>query len=160
MRDSYVGAKVIWERGEDNPPVGEIIQRNPDTGEVSFVWQLGWENLAEDVDGIILCGGPTKSPIFLENLKSRFGGARIIPTSELIPREIPDAELTAISAGACFTFTGDYRPMYVNRLPVRITLEDLQTGAKVSYEPYEHFSSSSRQLFDDFVSRGILVGKS
>ena len=156
MRDSYIVAKVIWERGEDNPPVGDIIQRNLDTGEVSFVWQLGWENLADDVDGIILCGGPTKSPIFLENLKSRFGGTRIIPTSELIPPEVPDPELTAISAGACFTFTGDYRPMYVNRLPVRITLEDLQTGAKVSYEPYEHFSSLSRQLFDDFVSREAL----
>ena len=156
MRDSYVTAKVIWGRGEDNPPVGDIIQRNPTTGEVKFVWQLGWENLDEDVDGIILCGGPTKSPVFLENLKSRFGGSRIIPTSELIPPEIPDPVLTAISAGACFTVTGDYRPMYVNRLPVRIALKDLQTGEEVSYEPYEHFSSSPRQPFNDFVSRESL----
>ena len=159
MRDSYVGAKVLWGRSEDSPPIGEIIERNLDTGEVSFVWQLGWENLAADVDGIILCGGPTKSPIFLENLKSRFGGTKIIPTSELIPSEIPDPELTAISAGGCYVSTGKYIPLYVNRLPVRITLEDLQTGAKVGYEPYEHFTESSRRPFDAFLSRDFLQEK-
>ena len=156
MRDSYVGAKVLWGRGDDAPPVGEIIQRNPDTGEVSFVWQLGWENLAADVDKIILCGGPTKSPIFLENLKARFGATRIISTSELIPPEIPDPELTAISAGACYASTGEYIPLYVNRLPVQITLEDLHTGAKVEYQPYEHFTESSKKPFNAFLSQDFL----
>ncbi len=155
MRDSYVGSKFIWGRGENSPPVGEIIQRNPESGEVSFIWQLGWENLAEDVDKIILCGGPTKSPIFWENLTARFGDTHITRTSELIPPEIPDPELTAISAGACYAATG-YIPVYVNRLPVRITLEDLQTGETVRYEPFDHFTDSPQRPFDIFVSKDAL----
>lgn len=178
MRDSYVAAKVIWGREEDAPPVGEIIQEKANTGEVEFIWQLGWENLAKDVDGIILCGGPTTPlnpatpdisgtpdpttipSILQKNLEARFGGeTRIIPTRELFPEKevrLPYPELTAISAGACCASTGKYIPMYVNRLPVRITLEDLQTGEKVEYEPYEHFINSPRRPFDAFVSQDFL----
>ena len=153
LRDSYISAKCIWDRYEDSPPGGgEVIGHNPVTGEVKFVWELGWKNIAEDIDGIILCGGPTKSPVFLENLKSRFAGTKIISTSELIPPTISEPELTAISAGACYTVNGAYIPLYVNRLPVRITLEDTQTGQAVHYEPYEHLAPSARNPFDLFVS--------
>lgn len=153
LRDAYTSAKCIWDRYADSPPGGgEIIGHSPATGEVKFVWELGWDNIAEDIDGIILCGGPTKSPVFLENLKSRFAGTRIISTSELIPQTISEPELTAISAGACYTVNGAYIPLYVNRLPVRITLEDRQTGRKVHYEPYEHLAPSARNPFDFFVS--------
>lgn len=155
LRDAYTSAKCIWGRYEDSPRGGsEIIGHNPVTGEVKFVWEMGWDNIAKDLDGIILCGGPTKSAVFPENVKGRFSDARIIPTSELIPEDtdIRNPELTAISAGACCAYEEAYIPLYVNRLPVRITLEDLQTGRKVHYEPYEHLAPSAKNPFDLFLS--------
>ena len=139
-------------------PVGEVFQKNRDSGQVKFVWQLDWDNMVQDLDGIIVSGGPTKlsgdlnkPSVLIENLQRRFGVDRVIPISELLM--IPDPELTAISAGACRAATDEYIPLYVNRLPVRVILEDRQTGATVQYEPYEHLASSSRQLFDNpFVS--------
>ena len=157
MRDTYIGAKVIWSRYIDGPPMGEVIGLQDNAGYVKFVWQLGWKDMTADLDGIILCGGPTKSPVFLDNLKAQFGETQIIPTAELIPSEIPDPELTAISAGACYIARRGYSPLYVNRLPVQITLEDMQTGEKVHYEPYEHLLTSPKHLFDGFVSKNLLA---
>ena len=155
-RATYRDAKAVWKRDDPNAPVGEIVQRNLETGKVKFVWELGWEDMIDDLDRIILCGGPTKSPLFAEALRKRFGDRKIISTSDLIPSEVPDPELTAISVGACYAFNNQYSLLYVNRLPVRITLEDLESGQKVQYEPYEHFSPSSMRSVNDFVSGGSL----
>jgi hypothetical protein len=151
-RAAYRDAKTIWRREDPNAPVGEVIKRNPTTGQVKFVEQLNWDDMTHDLDGIILYGGPTKSPLFSEALRERFGGKKIISAHELIPDEIPDPELTAISAGACYAVGGQYIPLFVNRLPARITLEDLQTGQELRYEPYEHFSSTSRHSYEHFSS--------
>ena len=151
-RAAYRDAKTIWKREDPNAPVGEVIKRNPTTGQVKFVEQLNWDDMTHDLDGIILYGGPTKSPLFSEALRERFGGKKIISAHELIPDEIPDPELTAISAGACYAVGGQYIPLFVNRLPARITLEDLQTGQELRYEPYEHFSSTSRHSLEGFIS--------
>ena len=151
-RAAYRDAKTIWRREDPNAPVGEVIKRNPTTGQVKFVEQLNWDDMTHDLDGIILYGGPTKSPLFSEALRERFGGKKIISAHELIPDEIPDPELTAISAGACYAVGGRYIPLFVNRLPARITLEDLQTGQELRYEPYEHFSSTSRHSYEHFSS--------
>ena len=151
-RAAYRDAKTIWRREDPNAPVGEVIKRNPTTGQVKFVEQLNWDDMTHDLDGIILYGGPTKSPLFSEALRERFGGKKIISAHELIPDEIPDPELTAISAGACYAVGGQYIPLFVNRLPARITLEDLQTGQELRYEPYEHFSSTSRHSLEGFIS--------
>ncbi len=154
--ESYLREHFEWLWERTDVPSGEVIQRNPETRDVKFVWQLNWADMAGDIDGIILCGGPTKSPVFLAEIQNRFGDTRVIPTAELIPPEIPDPELTAISAGACYAYSGEYSPLYVNRLPVRITLEDLQTGEKVHYEPYSPLAPSPRQPFGNFKSRDSL----
>ena len=159
MRDSYRDARIVWHRDDPEAPVGEVARRNTETGEVQFVWELGWVDMAEELDGIILCGGPTKFPLFEEELKRRFGEEKIIPISKLLRGEIPDPELTAISAGACYAADSQYKPLYVNRLPVQIILEDLATGGsegQVSYEPYQHFDPYPRQGYQDFVSEHSL----
>ena len=161
LRDSYISAKTLWKRdgGDDAPPMGEILHKNRDTGEVSFVWQLKWNDLAADVDGIILFGGPTKSPFFKEYLEALFGAGKVILAGDLL-EGVEEAALTGASIGACYSAEADfdqpaereYTPLYLNRLPVRVTLEDLITGAKVQYEPYQHFALSSHRPFGDFVS--------
>ena len=154
-RESDILKDFAWLLERQELPAGEIYQKNPDTNEVKFVWQLDWDDMSQDLKGIILCGGPTKLQDFPKSLKARFGKDKIIPTPEAIP-SIPDPELTAISAGGCYASTGKYLPVYVNRLPVRITLEDLETGEKVHYEPYQHLTSNLGQLYESFVSKESL----
>lgn len=162
LRDAYIGAKTLWKRGEgeDDPLLGEILHRNRETGEVSFVWQLTWDDMAQDVDRIILFGGPTKTPSVKEYLEGRFGVGKVIAAEALLAG-VEEAALTGASVGACYSaesspddtegeYTSEYTPMFVNRLPVRITLEDLKTGAKINYEPYELFNKDDK---DNFVSR-------
>lgn len=170
LRDSYVGAKMLWKRGEgeDDPPVGEIIHKNR-AGEVTFVWQMGWEDLAKDVTGIILVGGTSKSHFvipgaesFKEYLENLFPGTTIISADEF-PRDV-DFAITGASKGACYAAgsgvnpaENGYTPLYVNRLPVRVTLEDRQTGKTVEYKPFDPFTDSPRRPFDAFVSKGVLT---
>ncbi len=141
MRDAYIGAKVLWKRGEGSPPSGEIIERREESGVVRFVWQLMWDDMAQDVHQIILFGGPTRSPYFSQNLASRFGEDKVATAAELLPAltGTPDLELVGISMGACYSYADSYLPLYLSRLPADILLEDRQTGEKVGYEPYEHF---------------------
>ncbi len=142
-RDAYVSAKTLWKRdpSEDIPRVGEVAYLDPATGEVKFVWQLMWDDIARDVDKIILFGGPTRAEYFPRELAKRFGEEKAITVSELLPTLIgtPDLELVGISMGACYSYEDSYDPLRLNRIPARIVLEDLQTGAKVEYEPYQHF---------------------
>lgn len=171
LRDSYVGAKMLWKRseGDDDPPVGETLYKNPDTGEVTFVWQMQWEDLAKDVRGIILVGGTSKSHFdipdvaksFKEYLENRFPETLIISPEE--SQEDADLAITGASKGACYASSSTvspsesgYTPLYVNRIPVCVTLEDLQTGKKVEYKPFDHFIDSPRHPFDAFVSKGVL----
>ena len=163
MRDAYVGAKVLWKRGEgeDDPPVGEILTRNSATGAVRFIWQLMWEDMAGDVDGILLFGGPTESPYFHQHLAERFGAEKIITAAELLPAltGTPDLELVGISIGACYSYEGSYSPLYLNRIPASITLENLQTGDKVEYEPFQNFTQTFKP-FQPFVSEPLEQQKS
>ena len=166
LRASYIGAKTVWKRdGANGHEDLQVSEWNKDTGEVRFIWELAWDDMTADLDAILLCGGPTKSPLFKEALHKRFGGLKVISAAELIP-DIRDPELTAISAGACYQLAkeaasedSDSTPenalAYVNRLPVKITLEDLATGNKVEYPPYLYLSSM-RKPFADFVSDGEL----
>ena len=143
-RDAYVGAKMLWKRdeSEDVPPIGEIATQDKMTGEVRFVWQLMWDDIARDVDKIVLVGGPTKAAYFPRELAKRFGEEKVITATELLPTLIgtPDLELVGISMGACYSYEEPYDPLYLNRIPARIVLQDLQTGAEVRYEPYRHFN--------------------
>ena len=164
LRDAYIGAKNCWKRGnvEYAPPVGEILYRNRDTGAVRFIWQLNWDDLARDVDGIILFGGPTRSQFFRDSLGQLLGPDKIIAAEDLLSG-VGDAAITGASIGACYVageesmLQGDsFTPLYINRLPVRITLEDLSTGQRIDCEPFQHLVSSPSHPFDDFISEEYL----
>lgn len=193
-RDAYIGAKSLWWTRPDEeistpegairyPPVGEVLYerykghspQDRELREVRFVWQLMLSDLVADVDMVILCGGPTKSPLFPEYLAKVLGTDKIVAASDLMP-EIVNPELTGASIGACYSakFSAnhsaeyrEYTPLYVNRLPLQVTLNDLQLGekAKAEYQPFQHFTaprteqgepqeatSGKYEPFADFIS--------
>ena len=154
MRDAYMVAKVVWKRygGEDDPPIGPMLTRS---GPTSFVWELSLDDLARDVDGIILFGGPTKSSYFRQRLSAQFGEQKIKDASELL-HGVSESELVGVSMGACYSYQDSYSPLYVNRLPVRVVLENLQSGDRVEYEPFESFTQPIGR-FDPFVSAPLSV---
>lgn len=192
-RDAYIAAKSVplWTRPRQEiltpegskryPPAGEVFYerykghspQDRELREVSFVWQLMLPDLADDVAKVILFGGPTKCSLFPEYLEKCFGAEKIVAASELMP-SIVDPELTGASVGACYSakFSANYReytPLYVNRLPLQVTLEDLQTGGKAEYHPFQHFTApriewqesgeataKKYEPFADFVSPQIL----
>ena len=131
MREAYISAKVIWKRQEGASPIGDIPSCRLEAIPAAF---------ARDLDGIILTGGPTKSPYFRERLREMFGVDLVVSAEELAPQEVIDPELTALSMGACYMASGQYNPLYVNRLPARVTFQDSGTGKTVEYEPYRHFA--------------------
>ena len=189
FRDAYIGAKSLWwtrpykeeipipEGAIRYPPAGEVLyerykihsSQDREVREVRFVWQLMLPDLVADVAKVILCGGPTKSWFFPEYLAKSFPTEKIVAASDLMPG-IVNPELTGASVGACYSakFSASYReytPLYVNRLPLQITLEDLQTGEKAEYQPFQHFTaprteqgesqevvSGKYEPFADFVS--------
>ena len=168
-REAYIGAKSLWWKRPSEriptsdgylryPPVGDVLFKRykehsgggRELREVGFVWQLMLPDLVTDVDGVILCGGPTKSPLFQEYLEERFGTEKVISASTLMPPDL-NPELTGASLGACYSaiFSVGYReytPLYVNRLPLQVTLEDLQTGEKAEYRPFQHFTAPVKEL--------------
>ena len=152
MREGYREAKVVWKRGDRREPVGEIVRRGKDFGDVRFVEQLDWPDMIDDIDGIILCGGPTKCTIFSSFLGERFGLDKLISFSDLINAEIPDPDLTGVSAGACYSINESHSPLFVNRLPIRVELEDVVTGGILKYETFEYFGRSP----DGFISKQSL----
>ena len=148
-RDAYVGAKMLWKRGEgdDYPSIGDVLYKNQTTGEVEFVWQLPWTGLSADVDDIILFGGPTKSHFFKEYLEKQFKTNKVRLAEEFDPADY-DLAITGASIGACYSLEAnlkpterEHTPLYLHRLPVRVALQDLQTGDKVEYQPYEYLGS-------------------
>ena len=133
MREAYISAKAIWKRGEGSYPVWGTPMCRISSLPKAF---------GLDLDGIILNGGPTKSPYFPERLKELFGTDMILSTRDIVPQEIRDPELTSVSMGACYTSTGGFSPLYVNRLPVRVTLENTLSGETVEYKPFDLLGQS------------------
>ena len=144
--DAYKWAKILWERGEDGPPVGTTALAG-DTQK--HVGQLTWADAAEEdaLKGVILFGGPTKSEYFPRLLADKFGGGKVIPASELLKDYFgPDAdiELTGLCIGACLSAQKSFAPLFVSRVPARIALRDRRTGHEVAYEPYELFGRQEK----------------
>ena len=131
MREAYISAKVLWKRAEGESPIGVVPSLRLGAAPRAF---------RKDLDAIILFGGSTKSAYFRERLEADFGVEKVKMADDLVPPEIPDANLTGLSAGACYLLEESYSPLYVNRLPARVTLEDTETGDRVGYEPYQHFA--------------------
>ena len=132
MREAYISAKVIWKWDDSTPTLGGSSIPSLKLGKMA-------EAFARDLDGIILFGGPTRSELFRQRLGEIFGAEMLKAAEDLIPAEIPDPELTGLSVGACYAYSESSSPLYVRRLPARITLRNTRTGRSVSYEPYQHF---------------------
>ena len=144
MRDAYLSAKaVVWRRGgaPGTGPRDLVLDGDDETGQVRFVWQLGYSDMARDLDGIIMFGGPTRSPFFRQNLARWFGEAKVMLAQDLIGG-VPDPELTGVSMGACYFPTGENFHQVPSRLPYQVALENTLTGRDedaVRYRPHQHF---------------------
>ena len=158
MRDAYISAKsVLWRRDDSGDRPGEmVLRREENTGEVRFIWQLGYEDIKRDIDGIILFGGPTRSPFFSEELGKWFGEDKVIMASDLI-EGVDAPEITGVSMGACYYPSGELFHQVPSRLPYRVSLENTRTGReedKVAYQPHQHFVESF-QPAEQFASRWL-----
>lgn len=160
-RDAYVSAKWMWNR----QGIDELLHQDTDTGEVRFVWQLTYQEMAEEIDNIVLYGGAIRagSGYFIDKLKKVFGGNAKTASEWLADLDIPDAELLGISLGACYFadkshFVDKGFSSFVNRLPVRITLQNLHTGESVRYEPFDNLTQPNKP-FSEFITGALQQGR-
>ena len=133
MRDAYISSRSVV--------FGSVVEENEDTGEVRFVWQRDYSDMARDLDGVIMFGGPTRSPFFKENLSRWFGDTPVMLAGDLIGG-VAEPELTGVSMGACYFPSGDNFHQVPTRLPYQVALENTSTGLeedKVQYLPHQHF---------------------
>ena len=135
MREAYISAKVIWKYDPNAPTLGGSVIPSCRLSDLPSAF-------AKDLNDIILTGGPTKSPFFHAGLSEKFGALKVRAAADLIPSEIPEPELTGISIGACYAAAENPSPLYVRRLPARITLRDASAGTSVEYQPYQHFATN------------------
>ena len=133
MREAYISAKVIWKYDANAPTLGGSVIPSCRLHDLASAF-------AKDLDAIILTGGPTRSPFFRAQLAEKFGAPKVRAAADLIPVEIPEPELTGISIGACYAAAENPAPLYVRRLPARVTLRNAGTGDSVEYQPYQHFA--------------------
>ena len=108
-----------------------------------FVWQLNYTDMDRDLDGVILFGGPTRSPFFENSLRRWFGHEKVMHARDLVAG-VDAPEITGVSMGACYFPTGEHFYDVPSRLPYRVTLENRQSGEKVEYSPYEYFVETFR----------------
>ena len=131
MRLAYITAKTIWKTEGTSPIAADVPSCK--LGQLPTA-------LGKDLNGIILFGGPTRSPVFLRWLQEKFGEDKVICPEDLVRGQVRDPHLTAISAGACYATMGAHNPLYTRRLPIKVTLRNAATGDSVEYTPYEHFA--------------------
>lgn len=142
MRLAYITAKIIWKT--DGSPIAMDVP--------SCRLRMLPEALRRDLDGIILFGGPTRSPVFSQWLREKFGPDKVMLPEDLTRGQIRDPHLTALSAGACYVSAGDYNPLYTSRLPIRVTLRNRMTGESVEYRPYQHFTSDPQEYSTSYFN--------
>ena len=151
MREVYISAKTVWKYDADAPTLGYSVMPSCRLNRMPAA-------LGKDLDAIILCGGPSKSPYIRARMKEFFGDTLVVTAEDLIPSDIPDPELTGLSIGACYAAGENYNPTYIRRLPARISLTDTATGDRQEYQPYRHFSD--RNVFDPevpFISQPLTL---
>ncbi len=106
-------------------------------------WRAAVDEMVEDIDGVLLVGGPTRMDYFTRELGKIFGTEKVITTGELVlaadRRDIGDPELTAISHGAAYLHGDTYTPLMVDRIPVNITLV-VTDGRETAEDAYVAFS--------------------
>ncbi len=122
--DAYKKAKLMWNRPDGSPPYGEMLGSGSE--KTGTVWRLGYEDLACDIDRVLLVGGPTRMPYFTEKLKEVFGDEKVSTVEDLVPIDqginTGDLALTSLSRGACYMYGKQYIPVTVDRVPANITL--------------------------------------
>ena len=125
----------MWNRTEGSPPYGEIISGGT-------VWSLQIEDMARDIDRVLVIGGPTLMPYFPGKLRQVFGDEKIVTSEDIIRRagrtDIPNPTLTALSHGACYMYGEHYMPITVDRVPASITLKVTHGGFTLE-DKYEAF---------------------
>lgn len=144
MRGAYINAKAIWKFDEQLPTLGDSAVPSLRFAKIPAA-------LSQDLDAIILTGGPTLSPYFREQLGSIFGSEQVKVAADLVGEEISDPALTALSIGACYGVAEKRTPLYVRRLPARVTLTETTAGDQVEYAPYQHFTANANPV-GHFVS--------
>ena len=167
LRDSYVSSEAFSALGEsDDEQPGSMILSRPseNTGEVRFAWQLTYDEMGQNLDGLILYGGPTLSPYFPPNLSKWFppdenNRQKVWSARDLI-KIVADPEITGVSLGACYYPSRQNFHEVPSRLPYRIVLKRLTDNAedkpedKVEYQPHQHFVDTF-QPAENFTSRWL-----
>lgn len=135
--EAYRQAKRFWKRPSSAPPVGEILSQEEGVVRRS-VQDLKADDLAADIDRIILIGGSTRIPYIRARLEQLFGRDKVASVAELALAYVRNAELTALAIGSCYSVTGIIHPLYSTRLPVSIDLEIEHVGHRY-HSPYRAF---------------------
>ena len=134
--DTYKRAKLLWNRPEGSPPYGEVLPGGT-------VWSLQIEDMARDIDQVLVIGGPTLMPYFPDRLREVFGDRKVVTAEEVIRgagrTDILDVTLTALSHGSCYMYGERYLPITVDRIPASITLKVEHGGFTLEdrYEPFQ-----------------------
>ena len=110
-------------------------------------WSKEFDSMVDGINKILVVGGPTASPHFLENLKEALGEAgadKIVTADDLVvlsdgTTDINNAAITALSHGACYMRGNRYIPLSVDRIPATITLT-VSDGRESEQHAYEAFS--------------------
>ncbi len=102
----------------------------------------GVKGMVESIDKVLVVGGPTQMPYFLEKLRDAFGYDKVVSADELTlaadRADILDPALTALSHGACLMYGKGYVPLTVDRVPAEIVLSvtDGQSVEEDGLQPY------------------------
>ena len=167
LRDAYVSSEAFSALGEsDDDQPGSMILSSPskETGEVRFAWQLTYDEMGQNMDGVILYGGPTLSPYFPQNLRRWFpldenDQTKVLYASDLI-KIVDDPAITGVSIGACYYPSRQNFHEVPSRLPYRVALKRLTDNAedkpedKVEYQPHQHFVDTF-QPAENFTSQWL-----
>jgi hypothetical protein len=137
MMSVYRQAKTIWKRPPNGPALGENLEVDSNGVIKRTIWKLQKNDLASDIDKVLLFGGTTKIPYVVRSLENIFGSQKVVMASQLLPA-FQDPELTAVALGAAYPPREQYTPLYVNRLPCRVTLRVRQASGeqKTEYVPF------------------------
>ena len=105
-------------------------------------WKSSIESMTDNIDRVLVVGGPTRMEYFTDKLGEIFGDEKVLTADELARTadraDIADAALTALSHGACYMYGKRYVPITIDRIPARITLRvtDGHSTEEDSYEPF------------------------
>ena len=142
---AYRRAKLTWkrERHKGSPPMGTELDASSISGAHRSVWSLDYDDMVQDIDCVLLVGGPTQMPFFRDQLGQRLGeGTKIVTADDMVREagrlDITQAALTVLSHGACYTFDQHHSPVTLDRIPASITLT-VTDGESTSEDIYEAF---------------------